>query len=69
MEQGVIDVPIAVNPDNPVTRKADAGGKPAQTAWRVRKRFDQYTLVEAELLTGAPIRFGAPGLDRTPAAG
>ncbi|MGI6357112.1 MAG: RluA family pseudouridine synthase [Bacillota bacterium] len=52
MEQGVIDVPIAVNPDNPVTRKADAGGKPAQTAWRVRKRFDQYTLVEAELLTG-----------------
>ncbi len=51
-EEGLIDAPIAVNPDHPVTRMIAPSGQPAQTAWQVISSFDRYTLVEAELLTG-----------------
>lgn len=49
---GVIDAPIAINPENPVTRRIDQAGKPAQTAWKLIECRAKYCLVQAELLTG-----------------
>lgn len=51
-ECGLIDAPIAVNPENPVTRRVDESGKPAQTAWRLVESHDSYSLIQAELITG-----------------
>ncbi len=49
---GVIDAPIGVNPENPATRRVDAGGKPAQTAWSLLETHCTYSLIQVELLTG-----------------
>lgn len=49
---GVIDAPIGVDPENPVTRRIDASGKPAQTAWSLLEAHATYSLIQAELLTG-----------------
>ncbi|MFH1153397.1 MAG: RluA family pseudouridine synthase [Pseudomonadota bacterium] len=52
-DQGEIVLPIG---RHPVHRKRMAvvtdGGRPAQTLWRLRKQFDNASLVEVELKTG-----------------
>lgn len=49
---GVIDAPIGVNHERPVTRLIMASGKPAQTAWSLLETHTTYSLIQAELLTG-----------------
>ncbi|NLY54291.1 MAG: RluA family pseudouridine synthase [Firmicutes bacterium] len=50
--EGLIDVPIAINPANPVTRMLDPQGRAAQTYYRVTKQLSTISLVQAQLLTG-----------------
>lgn len=49
---GVIDGPIGINPDHPVTRQIDPAGKSAQTAFRRLAECADGSVVEVELLTG-----------------
>lgn len=49
---GVIDAPIAVDPENPVCRLVHSTGKPARTAYRTICAGDKASLLTAELLTG-----------------
>ena len=51
-EEGIIDRPIARDARNRQRMAVRADGRPAQTHFWVRERFDGWTLVEALLLTG-----------------
>jgi 23S rRNA pseudouridine1911/1915/1917 synthase len=51
-EEGLIDAPIARDQRNRQRMAVRAGGRGAQTRFWVRERFGDYTLVEAQLLTG-----------------
>ncbi len=47
-----IDQPIARDPRNRIRMAVVRGGRPALSIYRVRKRFDRFTLLEIELKTG-----------------
>lgn len=49
---GLIDAPIGINPDNPVTRQIDLLGKPAQTSYQVLRQSPLGSLLALQLLTG-----------------
>ena len=51
-ESGEIDAPIGCDPQTWPKWKVMADGKPAQTRYRVRRRFANHTLLELEPLTG-----------------
>lgn len=51
VKMGLLDAPIAINRDNPVTRLIDESGKPAQTAYQVLST-GKISLLQAQLLTG-----------------
>src|SRR5690606_34494712 len=51
-DQGLIEGPIGRDPRDRQRMAVRAGGKAAQTRFRVVERFKDYTLVEAEPLTG-----------------
>lgn len=51
-DEGLIDAPIGRDLHNRQKMSVRADGKPAQTAFRVLERFDDFTLVDANLLTG-----------------
>ncbi|HZS00224.1 MAG TPA: RluA family pseudouridine synthase [Chloroflexota bacterium] len=50
--EGLIDAPIGRDPRNRQRMAVRAGGRPAQTRFRVVERFGSYTLVDALLCTG-----------------
>lgn len=50
--EGLVDAPIARNPRRRDRMAVVAGGRTSQTAFTVRERFGDWTLVEAQLLTG-----------------
>ncbi|HLH27031.1 MAG TPA: RluA family pseudouridine synthase [Chloroflexota bacterium] len=50
--EGLIDAPIGRDPRNRQRMAVRAGGRPAQTRFRVVERFGTYTLVDALLCTG-----------------
>jgi len=47
-----IDQPIARDPRNRIRMAVVRGGRPALSIYRVRKRFERFTLLEIELKTG-----------------
>ena len=49
---GKIDVPIGRNKHNRLRMKVATYGRTALTLWRVRKRFDKFTLLDVEIKTG-----------------
>ena len=51
-ERGEIDQPIARDPRNRTRMAVVRGGRPALTLYRVRRRFDRFTLLDVELKTG-----------------
>jgi tRNA pseudouridine32 synthase/23S rRNA pseudouridine746 synthase len=52
-EGGVVDLPIARDPDRPPRYRIDpARGRPSQTAWRLLERRDATARLEVEPLTG-----------------
>jgi 23S rRNA pseudouridine1911/1915/1917 synthase len=55
-EEAVIDAPIARNPRRPQTFMVKAEGKPAQTAYKILKRFNkggkEYSYLEIRPITG-----------------
>lgn len=51
-DEGLIDAPIARDLHNRQKMSVRADGKAAQTGFRVLERFGDYTLVDADLLTG-----------------
>jgi len=50
--EGLIDAPIGRDPRNRQRMAVRAGGRPAQTRFRVVERFGAFTLVDALLCTG-----------------
>ncbi len=51
-EVGIIEEPIGPDPDGWMKQRVMPGGAPAKTAYRVREKFDGYSLVELRLYTG-----------------
>lgn len=51
-ERGEIDQPIARDPRHRTRMAVVRGGRPALTLYRVRRRFDRFTLLDVELKTG-----------------
>jgi 23S rRNA pseudouridine1911/1915/1917 synthase len=49
---GEIDQPIARDPRNRIRMAVVRGGRPALSIYRVRKRFERFTLLDVELKTG-----------------
>lgn len=49
---GKIDVPLGRNKHNRLRMKVATYGRTALTLWRVRKRFDKFTLLDVEIKTG-----------------
>jgi 23S rRNA pseudouridine1911/1915/1917 synthase len=49
---GEIDQPIARDPRNRIRMAVVRGGRPALSLYRVRKRFERFTLLDIELKTG-----------------
>ena len=52
LDEAMIDLPIARNLKHPTTFKVDAGGKPAQTYYKVLDSNDKFSLVELKPVTG-----------------
>ncbi|MBQ4563871.1 MAG: RluA family pseudouridine synthase [Lachnospiraceae bacterium] len=51
-DEGIIDEPIGPDPDVWMKQRVTEDGAYAKTAYRVRERFDGYSLVELHLFTG-----------------
>ena len=51
-ESGVIDLPIARNPNKPEKMAVIEGGKPSVTEYKVIEQFDGYSYIELNLKTG-----------------
>ena len=51
-EVGRIEAPLGRDPRHPTRVAVVPGGRPATTGYRVRERFDGWTLLELDLLTG-----------------
>jgi 23S rRNA pseudouridine1911/1915/1917 synthase len=51
-ESGVIDQPLARDPSNRTRMAVVRGGRSALSLYRVRQRFDRFTLLNVELKTG-----------------
>ena len=51
-EEALIDLPIGRNPTAPSTFKVDAGGKSAQTTYKVIETGDNYSLIQLRPRTG-----------------
>jgi 23S rRNA pseudouridine1911/1915/1917 synthase len=51
-QTGTIDQPIARDPRNRTRMAVARDGRPALSIYRVRRRFERFTLVEVELRTG-----------------
>ncbi len=49
---GRIEKPIGRDPGNRMRMAVTAEGKPAVTGYRVRERFDEWTLLDLDLVTG-----------------
>lgn len=50
--EAIIDMPIERNPKAPATFRVGAGGKPAQTHYKVLKASDKFSLLELKPTTG-----------------
>lgn len=51
--EGVVDLPLAIDPDNKPRHRVDsAGGKPAQTRWKVMSHAERTTRLQLFPLTG-----------------
>jgi len=51
-DDGQIDQPIARDPHHRTRMAVVAGGRPSLSLYRVRRRFDRFTLLDVELKTG-----------------
>ena len=51
-DSGTIDAPLVRSQDNPLRWEVSAGGRRAITYYSIIKRYENYSLVQAELLTG-----------------
>jgi 23S rRNA pseudouridine1911/1915/1917 synthase len=51
-ERGKIEQPIARDPRNRTRMAVVRGGRPALSLWRVRRRYDRFTLLDVEIKTG-----------------
>lgn len=51
-KEGLLDYPINRSEDSIITRTVHPDGKPAQTAYKVVEEKNDYSIVEAQLLTG-----------------
>jgi 23S rRNA pseudouridine1911/1915/1917 synthase len=52
VESGKIDQPIARDPRNRTRMSVVRGGRPSLSLYRVRRRFDRFTLLDVEIKTG-----------------
>jgi len=52
LKAGTIEAPIARNKHNRLQMKVAAHGRSALSLWKVRKRYEKFTLLEVEIKTG-----------------
>lgn len=52
LESGAIDQPLARDPRHRTRMAVVPGGRPALSIYRVRQRFDRFTLLDVEIKTG-----------------
>jgi 23S rRNA pseudouridine1911/1915/1917 synthase len=52
VESGTIDQPIARDPRNRTRMSVVRGGRPALSLYRVRQRYDRFTLLDVKIKTG-----------------
>jgi 23S rRNA pseudouridine1911/1915/1917 synthase len=51
-DSGRIEEPLGRNPRNRILMAVVRGGRPALSLWRVRQRFQRFTLLDVEIKTG-----------------
>jgi len=51
-EKGRIEQPVARDPRNRTRMGVVRGGRPALSLWRVRRRYERFTLLDVEIKTG-----------------
>jgi 23S rRNA pseudouridine1911/1915/1917 synthase len=51
-ERGRVEEPVGRDPRNRTRMAVVRGGRPALSLWRVRQRFDRFTLLDIEIKTG-----------------
>ena len=52
LESGAVDQPLARDPQHRTRMAVVRGGRPALSIYRVRERFDRFTLLDVEIKTG-----------------
>ncbi|MEP7074807.1 MAG: RluA family pseudouridine synthase, partial [Acidobacteriota bacterium] len=52
LKSGTIEAPIGRNKHNRLRMKVAAHGRTAVSLWKIRKRFDKFTLLDVEIKTG-----------------
>jgi 23S rRNA pseudouridine1911/1915/1917 synthase len=52
LESGTVDQPLARDPRHRTRMAVVRGGRPALSVYRVRRRFDRFTLLDVEIKTG-----------------
>ena len=52
LKEAIIDAPIIRDPKNPIKRRVSIGGKESKTSYRIKKNFEEYSLLDVKLFSG-----------------
>ena len=52
LKEAIIDAPIIRDPKNPIKRRESIGGKESKTSYRIKKNFEEYSLLDVKLFSG-----------------
>ena len=52
LKEAIIDAPIARDPKNPIKRRVSSIGKESKTSYKIKKNFEEYSLLEVKLFSG-----------------
>ncbi|MEC9098951.1 MAG: RluA family pseudouridine synthase [Chloroflexota bacterium] len=52
LKEAIIDAPIIRDPKNPIKRRVFTGGKESKTSYRIKKNFEEYSLLDVKLFSG-----------------
>ena len=52
LKEAMIDAPIIRDPKNPIKRRVSIGGKESKTSYRIKKNFEEYSLLDVKLFSG-----------------
>ena len=52
LKEAIIDAPIIRDSKNPIKRRVSIGGKESKTSYRIKKNFEEYSLLDVKLFSG-----------------